>query len=122
LGRGFLSGQIRSIDDLPENDFRRGIPRFQGDYFQKNIELVEAIENMAKEKEVTSSQLALAWIMSKGIVPIPGTKRRKYVEQNIESTNILLSENDLQKLESIVPLGTDTGAPYDEFSMGLLDY
>jgi aryl-alcohol dehydrogenase-like predicted oxidoreductase len=122
LGRGFLSGQIRSIDDLPENDFRRGIPRFQGDYFQKNIELVEAIENMAKEKEVTSSQLALAWIMSKGIVPIPGTKRRKYVEQNIESANIQLNENDLQKLESIVPLGTDTGAPYDEFSMGLLDY
>lgn len=122
LGRGFLSGQIRSIDDLPENDFRRGIPRFQGDYFQKNIELVEAIENMAKEKEVTSSQLALAWIMSKGIVPIPGTKRRKYVEQNIASTNIQLSENELQKLESIVPLGTDTGAPYDEFSMGLLDY
>ncbi|GAA4160072.1 aldo/keto reductase [Chryseobacterium ginsenosidimutans] len=122
LGRGFLSGQIRSIDDLPENDFRRAIPRFQGDYFQKNIELVEAIENMAKEKEVTSSQLALAWIMSKGIVPIPGTKRRKYVEQNIASANIQLSENDLQKLESIVPLGTDTGAPYDEFSMGLLDY
>ncbi|GAA5089200.1 aldo/keto reductase [Chryseobacterium ginsengisoli] len=122
LGRGFLSGQIRSIDDLPENDFRRGIPRFQGDYFQKNIELVEAIENMAKEKEVTSSQLALAWIMSKGIVPIPGTKRRKYVEQNIASTNIQLSENELQKLESIIPLGTDTGAPYDEFSMGLLDY
>ncbi|MCS3869572.1 aryl-alcohol dehydrogenase-like predicted oxidoreductase [Chryseobacterium ginsenosidimutans] len=122
LGRGFLSGQIRSVDDLPENDFRRGIPRFQGDYFQKNIELVEAIENMAKEKEVTSSQLALAWIMSKGIVPIPGTKRRKYVEQNIASANIQLSKNDLQKLESIVPLGTDTGAPYDEFSMGLLDY
>ncbi|MDQ0594517.1 aryl-alcohol dehydrogenase-like predicted oxidoreductase [Chryseobacterium ginsenosidimutans] len=122
LGRGFLSGQIHSIDDLPENDFRRAIPRFQGDYFQKNIELVEAIENMAKERNVTSSQLALAWIMSKGIVPIPGTKRRKYVEQNIESTNIQLSENDLQKLESIVPLGTDTGAPYDEFSMGLLDY
>jgi aryl-alcohol dehydrogenase-like predicted oxidoreductase len=122
LGRGFLSGQIRSIDDLPENDFRRGIPRFQGDYFQKNIELVEAIENMAKEKEVTSSQLALAWITSKGIVPIPGTKRRKYVEQNIASANIQLSKNDLQKLESIVPLGTDTGAPYDEFSMGLLDY
>lgn len=122
LGRGFLSGQILSIDDLPENDFRRAIPRFQGEHFQKNIELVEAIENMAKEKEVTSSQLALAWIMSKGIVPIPGTKRRKYVEQNIASANIQLSENDLQKLESIVPLGTDTGAPYDEFSMGLLDY
>jgi aryl-alcohol dehydrogenase-like predicted oxidoreductase len=122
LGRGFLSGQIRSIDDLPENDFRRGIPRFQEKYFHKNIELVEAIEALAKEKNVTSSQLALAWIISKGIVPIPGTKRRKYVEQNIEASKIVLNEADLQKLESIVPLGTDTGAPYDEFSMGLLDY
>ncbi|MBW7676344.1 aldo/keto reductase [Chryseobacterium chendengshani] len=121
LGRGFLSGQIRSIDDLPENDFRRAIPRFQEKYFHKNIELVEAIENLAEEKEVTSSQLALAWIINKGIIPIPGTKRRKYLEQNIESAKIQLSESDLLKLESIVPLGTDTGAPYDEFSMGLLD-
>lgn len=121
LGRGFLSGQIRSIDDLPENDFRRAIPRFQEEYFHKNIELVEAIENLAKEKNITSSQLALAWIISKGIVPIPGTKRRKYLEQNINALKIQLSESDLLKLESIVPLGTDTGAPYDEFSMGLLD-
>lgn len=122
LGRGFLSGNIKTIDDLPENDFRRAIPRFQGEHFQKNIELVEAIENMAKEKQITSSQLALAWIISKGIIPIPGTKRRKYLEQNIETSKIVLSESDLQKLENIVPLGTDTGAPYDEFSMGLLDY
>ena len=122
LGRGFLSGQVRSIDDLPENDFRRGIPRFQEAHFHKNIELVEAIENLAKEKGITSSQLALAWIISKGIVPIPGTKRRTYVEQNIAASNIVLSEADMQQLEDIVPLGTDTGAPYDEFSMGLLDY
>lgn len=122
LGRGFLSGNIKTINDLPENDFRRAIPRFQGEQFQKNIELVEAIENLAKEKKITSSQLALAWIISKGIVPIPGTKRRKYLEQNIEASKIILSEADLQKLESIVPLGTDTGNPYDEFSMGLLDY
>lgn len=122
LGRGFLSGQIRSIDDLPENDFRRGIPRFQEQHFHKNLELVEAIENLAKEKNVTSTQLALAWIISKGIVPIPGTKRRKYLEQNIEAGTIVLSEAELQRIENIVPLGTDTGAPYDEFSMGLLDY
>lgn len=122
LGRGFLSGNIKTIGDLPENDFRRGIPRFQEQYFHKNIELVEAIENLAKEKEITSSQLALAWIISKGIVPIPGTKRRTYLEQNIEASKIILSEADIQKLESIVPLGTDTGATYDEFSMGLLDY
>lgn len=122
LGRGFLSGQIRTADDLPENDFRRNIPRFQGDHFKKNIELVEAIERMAEEKEMTSSQLALAWIIQKGLLPIPGTKRRKYLEQNIAVASIELSETDMQKLESIVPLGTDTGAPYDEFSMGLLDY
>jgi len=122
LGRGFLSGNIKTISDLPENDFRRGIPRFREEYFYKNIELVEAIENLAAEKNMTSSQLALAWIVSKGIVPIPGTKRRKYLEQNIEATKIVLSESDIQKLESIVPLGTDTGATYDAFGMGLLDY
>lgn len=121
LGRGFLSGQIRSIDDLPENDFRRAIPRFQEAYFYKNIALVKAIEAMAEERNITSSQLALAWIISKGILPIPGTKRRKYVEQNIAASEIELSEADLAKLESIVPLGTDTGNPYDEFSMGLID-
>ncbi|GGH11646.1 aldo/keto reductase [Pedobacter zeae] len=121
LGRGFLSGQIKTINDLPENDFRRGIPRFQGNHFAKNIELVKEIEAMAAEKQVTSSQLALAWIIAKGIVPIPGTKRRKYLEQNIAATEIQLSEADLAQLESIVPLGTDTGAPYDEFSMGLID-
>lgn len=122
LGRGFLSGQIRSVDDLPANDFRRGIPRFQEQYFHKNIELVEAIEDLAKEKNITSSQLALAWILSKGIIPIPGTKRRKYLEQNIEAGTIQLTETELAKLESIVPLGTDTGATYDEFGMSLLDY
>ncbi|OOQ56566.1 aldo/keto reductase [Mucilaginibacter pedocola] len=121
LGRGFLSGQIKQIDDLPENDFRRAIPRFQGEQFQKNIELVKAIEAIATQKDVTSSQLALAWIISKGILPIPGTKRRKYLEQNIAATAIELMEADIVQLESIVPLGTDTGAPYDEFSMGLID-
>jgi len=121
LGRGFLSGQIRTIDDLPENDFRRAIPRFQEAYFHKNIELVNAIGAMAEEKKVTPSQLALAWIISKGILPIPGTKRRKYLEQNIAATEIDLNDADLTKLESIVPLGTDTGKPYDEFSMSLLD-
>ncbi|RAJ26920.1 aryl-alcohol dehydrogenase-like predicted oxidoreductase [Pedobacter cryoconitis] len=121
LGRGFLSGQIRAIDDLPENDFRRAIPRFQEAHFYKNIELVKAIEAMAEEKDITVSQLALAWIISKGILPIPGTKRRKYLEQNIAAATIELSEAELSKLESIVPLGTDTGNPYDEFSMGLID-
>jgi len=121
LGRGFLSGNIRSLDDLPEDDFRRAIPRFQEAHFHKNIELVKLIETMAADKGITSSQLALAWIMSKDILPIPGTKRRKYLEQNIASVEVELSTAELQKLESIVPLGTDTGLPYDEFSMGLID-
>ena len=82
---------------------------------------IEWREVLAGEKNVSSSQLALAWIMSKGILPIPGTKRRKYLEQNIAATAIQLNEADLAKLESIVPLGTDTGKPYDEFSMGLID-
>src|SRR5690606_8129319 len=112
LGRGFLSGQIRTIDDLPEYDFRRAIPRFQEAHFYKNIELVEAIGAMAEEKNITASQLALAWIINKGILPIPGTKRRTYVAQNIAATEIELSEADVSKLESIVPLGTDTGDPY----------
>jgi len=121
LGRGFLSGQIRTIEDLPENDFRRAIPRFQEAHFYKNIELVKAIEVMAEKKKITASQLALAWIIAKGIVPIPGTKRRKYVEQNIAAATIGLTGTELAELESIVPLGTDTGNPYDDFSMGLID-
>ncbi|KLT64860.1 aldo/keto reductase [Pedobacter sp. BMA] len=121
LGRGFLTGQIRSIDDLPENDFRRAIPRFQEAHFHKNIELVKAIETMAAEKGVTPSQLALAWIINQGILPIPGTKRRKYVEQNLAAAAITLSKAEMNSLENIIPLGTDTGLPYDEFSMGLID-
>lgn len=121
LGRGFLSGQIRQLEDLPEDDFRRAIPRFQEQYFEKNRELVTAIELLAEQKGFTSSQLALAWIISKGILPIPGTKRRRYVEQNIAATHIQLTREDQNKLEAIIPLGTDTGKPYDAFSMGLLD-
>ncbi|WP_029284174.1 aldo/keto reductase [Pedobacter sp. R20-19] len=121
LGRGFLSGQIRTIDDLPANDFRRSIPRFQEAYFHKNIELVDAIEAMAADKNITATQLGLAWMMTKGIIPIPGTKRRKYLDQNIAAAAIHLSESDVLKLESIIPLGTDTGSAYDEFSMGLID-
>ena len=121
LGRGFLTGQIKSIDDLPKDDFRRAIPRFQEAHFHKNVELVKAIGEMATEKRITPSQLALAWIISKGFLPIPGTKRRKYLEQNIAATEIILNDVDVLKLESIVPLGTDTGKPYDEFSMNLID-
>ena len=121
LGRGFLSGAIKSEADFPENDFRRSIPRFQGENFIKNIALVSEIEQLAKEKSISTSQLALSWIISKGIVPIPGTKRVKYVEENIEATKINLTDEDINRLETIVPLGTSTGARYDEVSMQQID-
>ena len=117
LGRGFLTGTIQSPDDFAEDDFRRYIPRFQGEQFQKNLELVRAIEAMAQEKGITSSQLAIAWIKAKGHLPIPGTKRVKYVEQNIAATQIDLSPAELERLEAIVPLGTSTGARYDEANL-----
>lgn len=113
LGRGFLSGQFQSPDDFPENDFRRTVPKFQGEQFQKNLDLLKEIQTMAAEKDVTSSQLALAWIITKGAVPIPGTKRVKYVEQNIAATEINLTQADLDRLESIIPLDTETGDRYD---------
>lgn len=117
LGRGFISGDIKSIDDFPENDFRRSIPRFQGEQFYKNIELVNEIKKLADEKGITPSQLGIAWVISKGFVPIPGTKRVKYVEQNIAATNINLSLAELARLEAIIPLGTPTGDRYDATGM-----
>ncbi|MDD4994012.1 MAG: aldo/keto reductase [Paludibacter sp.] len=109
LGRGFLTGQIKTPDDFDADDFRRSIPRFQDTQFYKNIELVNEINLLALEKGVNSTQLAIAWIIAKGVVPIPGTKRAKYVEQNIAASNIVLSEEDMERIESIIPLGTDTG-------------
>lgn len=121
LGRGFLSGDIKSLDDFPEDDFRKAIPRFQGEQFYKNIELVNEIEKLADEKNSTASQLAIAWIIAKGFLPIPGTKRVKYVEQNIAAANIALSDEDVKRLEAIVPLGTATGARYDAANMQSID-
>jgi len=121
LGRGFLSGDIKSPEDFPENDFRKAIPRFQGEQFYKNIELVNEIKKLADEKGITPSQLAIAWIISKGFLPIPGTKRVKFAEQNIAAASIALSTTDLEKLEAIVPLGTSTGARYDEANMAGID-
>lgn len=110
LGRGFITGEIKSPDDIPEDDFRRLIPRFQGEQFYKNLDLVRELEQIGKEKDVTSSQLALAWLIQKGIVPIPGTKRVRYVEQNIAATDILLTAEELQRIEAILPIGLDTGS------------
>jgi aryl-alcohol dehydrogenase-like predicted oxidoreductase len=122
LGRGFLTGAIKTLEDLPEGDLRKNSPRFKTEQFRKNIELVNAIEKMAFEKNITPSQLALAWAMSKNIVPIPGTKRRKYLEQNIAAAQIELAGEDLARLENIIPLGTDTGNAYDDFGMSLNEY
>lgn len=121
LGRGFLSGQIKSPDDFPEDDFRRHIPKYQGEQFQKNIRLLEEIEKIAAEKGVTTVQLAIAWTIAKGAVPIPGTKKVKYIEQNIAATDITLSSEELQRLEAIIPLGTETGDRYDSVSMTMVE-
>ncbi len=123
LGRGFLSAdnKIRRPEDFPAGDFRSGIPRFQGEMFYKNLELVDEITKMAKEKNITASQLSIAWVIAKGHVPIPGTKRVKYVEQNIAAASIVLTAADLERLESIVPLGTSTGARYDAANMQAID-
>jgi len=117
LGRGFISGDIKTPDDFPENDFRKAIPRYQGEQFYKNIELVNEIKKMAAEKQVTASQLALSWIASKGILAIPGTKRVKYVEQNIAAAQMVLTADEMNRLEAIIPLGTQTGARYDAANM-----
>ena len=121
LGRGFISGDIQTPDDFPEGDFRKSIPRFQGEQFYKNIDLVNKIKEMAGEKGLAPSQLAIAWVVSKGFVPIPGTKRPKWVEQNIEAAGIELSLEDMMRLEAIVPLGTVTGARYDDMTMATID-
>jgi len=122
LGRGFISGAIKSIDDLPENDFRRNIPKFQGEQFGKNLDLLAEIEKMAGEKGVTPSQLAIAWTIAKGAFPIPGTKRRKYLLENLEAATIHLTQSDLERLESIIPVTTDTGKAYWDEIAGYQEY
>jgi aryl-alcohol dehydrogenase-like predicted oxidoreductase len=120
LGRGFISGDIKSPDDFPENDFRRSIPRFQGEQFYKNIDLLNEIKKIATEKNITPSQLALAWTIAKGFLPIPGTKRVKYVEENIASANVTISFEEMERLESIIPVGTITGDRYDAQGMSMV--
>lgn len=117
LGRGFLSGAIQSPDDFADDDFRRQIPKYQGAQFFKNLELVTEIKKMATEKNSTAVQLAIAWIIAKGHLPIPGTKRVNYVEENIAATKVMLTQEDLDRLEAIIPLGTVTGARYNEAGM-----
>jgi aryl-alcohol dehydrogenase-like predicted oxidoreductase len=114
LGRGFLSGQIRTIDDLAEDDFRRTSPRFQGENFAKNLELVDAIVEIAATKGVTPTQLALAWVLAQGpdVVPIPGTKRRTFLAENLAALDIVLGPEDLAAIEQAAPKGTFAGTRY----------
>jgi aryl-alcohol dehydrogenase-like predicted oxidoreductase len=119
LGRGFLAGQIKKFEDFAENDYRRHSPRFQGENFTKNLELVKKIESIAKEKDCTASQLALAWVMEQGefIFPIPGTKRVKYLEENVDSLNLTLSKKDLEKINKITNDNAVAGQRYPETAM-----
>ena len=114
LGRGFLTGQFKSPDDFPEGDFRKYHPRFQGENFQKNLDLVGEVEAIAKEKGCTTAQLALAWVLAQGedIVPIPGTKHVKYLDQNIGALDVELSDEDLKRLDAILPPGAAAGERY----------
>ena len=114
LGRGFLSGKFRTIDDLEPDDTRRNHPRFQGENFAKNLELVKRIEELAQKKQVTSSQLALAWVLAQGhdVVPIPGTKHVKYLEENIAALDIELTLEDMQLIDEAAPKGATVGERY----------
>jgi len=114
LGRGFLSGRFKSPADFPEGDFRKNHPRFQGENFENNLQLVEEVEAMAKEKGCTTAQLALAWVLAQGddIVPIPGTKHVKYLDENIGALDVKLSDADLKRLDAILPPGAAAGERY----------
>ena len=119
LGRGFLTGQFTRFEDFPEDDYRRFSPRFQGENFQKNLHLVRRVEEIAEEKGCKPAQLALAWVLAqdKNIVPIPGTKRRKYLEDNVAALEVQLSAEDLRRVDEIFPAGAAAGLRYPEQMM-----
>src|SRR4051794_37909858 len=118
LGRGFLSGRFKSPEDIPEDDFRSHNPRFQGENFQRNLELVERVREIAAEKDAAPGQLALAWVLHQGqdIVPIPGTKRRSYLEENVAAADIELSDDDLRRIDEAAPVGAAAGERYPDMS------
>jgi aryl-alcohol dehydrogenase-like predicted oxidoreductase len=119
LGRGFLTGQIKKFEDLAQDDYRRNSPRFQGANFQKNLDLVQRVTDIAKQKGCTASQLALAWVLAQGkdIVPIPGTKRRKYLEENVAALDVHLSDEDLRRISEALPTDQVQGERYPESMM-----
>jgi aryl-alcohol dehydrogenase-like predicted oxidoreductase len=123
LGRGFLTGRFKSIDDLPPDDYRRSSPRFQGDNFQKNLDLVTKVEAVARRKKCTPGQLAIAWVLAQGddIVPIPGTKQRKYLEENLRAIDVELTPADLEEIDEVAPKGAAAGERYNEASMRTID-
>jgi aryl-alcohol dehydrogenase-like predicted oxidoreductase len=122
LGRGFLTGQFRRFEDLPADDYRRQTPRFQGENFQKNLDLVRRVEEIAREKGCKPSQLALAWVLAQGddIVPIPGTKRRKYLEENVAAESVHLTAEDLRKINEVFPPEAAAGPRYPEHMMAMV--
>jgi len=123
LGRGFLTGRFKTIDDLEPDDYRRQSPRFQGDNFAKNLDLVAQIQAMAREKGCTPAQLALAWLLAQGddVIPIPGTKHRRYLEENVAAVNIHLTEEDLRRIDDVAPHGAAAGERYNAGMMSLVN-
>jgi aryl-alcohol dehydrogenase-like predicted oxidoreductase len=123
LGRGFLTAKIQKIDDLAANDWRRNGPRFQGENLQRNLEIVHRLEALARRKGCKPAQLALAWVLAQGedIVPIPGTKRRSYLEENVAAFQIELTTQDLAELNEIASRGATAGARYPEWSMAAVN-
>lgn len=123
LGRGFLTGRFKTIDDLPADDYRRHSPRFQGDNFRKNLELVRRIEALAQQKRCTPSQLALAWVLAQGedIVPIPGTKRITYLDENLAAAQVTLTPEDSRQIDAILPPGSATGDRYHAQGMAAVN-
>src|SRR5262249_1469685 len=123
LGRGFLTGQFKRFEDLPQDDYRRLSPRFQGENFQKNLDLVHGVEEIAREKGCKPSQLALAWVLAQGedTVPIPGTKRRKYIEEDAGAMNVKLMPSDLRRIEGVFSPGAAAGQRYPEHMMELVN-
>jgi aryl-alcohol dehydrogenase-like predicted oxidoreductase len=123
LGRGFLSGQVRSVDQLTERDFRRMSPRFQGENLTRNLELVDRLGRLAQEIGKTPAQLALAWVLSRGVdlVPIPGTKRRRYLEENVAAADLVLSPQELEQISAAVPANRVSGDRYPTTSLAMLD-
>ncbi len=123
LGRGFLTGKIRRFEDLPEDDYRRSSPRFQGENFQRNLDLVKRVEEIAREKKCTPAQLALAWVLAQGddIVPIPGTKRRRYLQENVGALNVELTSADLARIDQVAPEHAFAGKRYPDWAMEMVN-